>query len=112
MAAPEKTAINISTKLLVDGLAEEDIESIADDLKDNNLISSDVYQGLFLPTNTKTQKARDVVRNVTGKVNSNPKNFMKFIKLLKENKLPGLAKHLEDKFGEYIGDTRHNNTIE
>ena len=111
MAAPEKTAIRTSTRPLVDGLAEEDIERIADDLKDNNLISSDVYQALFLPTKTtKKQKARDVVSNVTGKVNSNPKNFMKFIKVLKDNELPGLAKHLEDKFGECIGDTRHNNT--
>ncbi len=91
MAVPEKTAINSCTKPLVDGLAEEDIESIADDLKDNNLISSDVYQGLPLPTKTKKQKARDVVSNVTGKVNANTENFVKFIRALKNNKLPGLA---------------------
>ena len=109
MAAPEKTAIRTSTRPLVDGLAEEDIESIADDLKDNNLIASDVYQGLFLLTKTKKQKARDVVSNVTGKVNANTENFMKFIKVLKDNELPGLAKLLEDKFGECTATTRHKN---
>ncbi len=109
MAAPEKTAIRISTRPLVDGLAEEDIESIADDLKDNNLISSDVYQGLILPIKTKKQKAKDVVSNVTEKVNANTENFMKFIKVLKDNELPGLAKLLEDKFGECTATTRHKN---
>ncbi len=70
----------------------------------NNLISSDVYQGLFLPTKTKTQKARDVVSDVTGKVNANTENFIKFIKVLKDNDLPALAKLLEDKLGECIGE--------
>ncbi len=109
MAAPEKTAIRTSTRPLVDGLAEKDIESIAIDLRDNNLISSDVYQGLFLPIKIKKQKARDIVSNVTGKVNANTENFMKFIKVLKDNELPGLAKLLEDKFGECTATTRHNN---
>ncbi len=109
MAAPEKTAIRTSTRPLVDGLAEEDIESIADDLLGNNLISSDVYQGLFLPTKTKKQKARDVVSNVTGKVNANPENFVKFIKVLRDNELTALAKLLEDKLGECTAATRHNN---
>ncbi len=110
MAAPEKTAIRSSTRPLVDVIAEDDIERIADDLKDNNLISSDVYEGLFLPTKTKKQKARDIVSNVTVKVNANTENFVKFIKVLRDNELPELAKLLEDKFGECIGDTRHNNT--
>ncbi len=65
----------------------------------------------FFPTKTKTQKARDVVNNVTGKVNANAENFIKFIKVLKDNELPALAKLLEDKLGECIGDTRHNNIM-
>ncbi len=97
MAVPEKTAIRISTRPLVDGLAEEDIDSIADDLKDNNLISSTTKQGF---TKIKKQKARDVVTNVTGKVNANTKNFMKSIKVLKDNELPGLAKLLKNKIGK------------
>ncbi len=58
MAAPEKTAIRTSTRPLVDGLSEEDIESIADDLRDNNLISSDVYQGIFSYQNKDTESQR------------------------------------------------------
>ncbi len=112
MAAPEKTAIRTSTRPLVDVLAEKDIESIAIDLRDNNLISSDVYQGLFLPIKIKKQKARDIVSNVTGKVNANTENFMKFIKVLKDNELPGLAKLLEDKFGECTAATRHDNYLQ
>ncbi len=102
MAAPEKRTIVACNRRLVDVLAGEDIESIADDLIDNNLISSDVYQGLLLPTKTKTQKARDVVSNVTEILNANSESFVKFIKVLKDNELQELAKHLKDKFGKYI----------
>jgi len=100
MAAPEKSAVKVCHKPLIDGLAEEDIDSIADDLLSNSLISNDVYEGL-LPSKTKKQKARDVVNNVTGKVNANPKDtFAIFIKVLNDNEQSRLAQLLEDKFGE------------
>ncbi len=110
MDAPEKRAIIACNRRLVDDLAEENINRIAHDLENNNLISGDDYRELIFLNKTNKQKARDVVSNVTRKVNANPENFMKFIKVLKDNKLSGLAKHLKDKFGECIGDTRHNNT--
>lgn len=96
------------TKTLIDTLAGENIDDIAEDLYSNNLISQDVYEELSLPTKTKKQKARDVVNNVAGKVNANQANFIKFIGVLVDNEQSHLAKKLEDKFGEFSYYLRSN----
>ena len=73
--------------VLVHELAEGDLEAIADDLLSHNLIDGEVYQGLKLQTKTTSQKARDVIMNVTSKVIMNPtEEFSKFLDVLRKQK--------------------------
>lgn len=58
MVAPEKLVMRACSKSLIDSLAEEDIDSIADDLHSRKLISNDVKEALALPK-TKKVKARE-----------------------------------------------------
>ena len=102
MANPEVKTMNECTFDLVTGLEAVDVEEVADALKDQSLLAGDVYDGLLLPTKTKKQKARDIVKSVSSKVKVNPKvNFMKFLDVLKsQDDLGVLVKKLEEKYGE------------
>ncbi len=103
MAAPEKRAIIACNRYLVDGLAEEDIDRrFAGYLHSEGLIPSHVYYKILFSYKDRIKKARDIVSNVTEILEANSKKFVIFIQALKDNELQELAKHLEDKFGEYI----------
>ena len=102
MANPESKTMNECTSVMVNGLEAVDVEEVADALKGQSLLAGDVYAGLSLPTKTKKQKARDIVKNVSSKVKVNPKvNFMKFLDVLRSQEdLGELVKTLEEKYGE------------
>ena len=102
MANPEVKTMNECTFDLVTGLEAIDVEEVADALKGLSLLAGDVYDGLSLPTKTKKQKARDIVKSVSSKVKVNPKvNFMKFLGVLEsQDDLDVLVKKLEEKYGE------------
>ena len=99
MANPEVKTMNECTSVLVTGLEAVDVEEVADALKDQSLLAGDVYDGLSLPTKTKKQKARDIVKGVSSKVKANPKvNFMKFLGVLRSQEGPeDLVNTLEKK---------------
>ncbi len=86
---------------LLVGLGDH-VMNIGHHLYANKLISYDIHEELYIHTKTSRQKARDIVNNVTWKVNANSEIFVEFIKVLEHNELPQLAKLLEDKFGECI----------
>ena len=102
MAAPEKLTITECNKALIDGIAAGNVDAIADDLLGSKLIAQDVYDALQLPTKTKPQKARDIVRGVASKVQTNPKEeFLKFLSVLQHHyELESLVKTVEDKYCE------------
>ena len=90
--------MNECTSVLVTGLEAVDVEEVADALKGQSLLAGDVYDGLLLPTKTKKQKARDIVKGVSSKVKANPKNFMKFLGVLRSQEdLEDLVNTLEKK---------------
>ena len=73
--------------VLVRELAAGDLEAIADDLFNHHLIDEEVYEGLKLQTKTTSEKARDVIMNVTSKVIMNPMGeFSKFMDVLRKQK--------------------------
>ena len=94
--------MNECTSVMVNGLEAVNVEEVADALKDQSLLAGDVYDELSLPTKTKKQKARDIVKNVSSKVKVNPKvNFMKLLDVLRSQEdLGELVKTLEEKYGE------------
>jgi len=98
MAAPERATMIACTKDLVDGLAAEDIGSIADKLFGEQLIASHVYSEVQLDI-IPSEKARKIITNVAQKVQANQENFMKFTLALKELGLEYLVKKLEQKYG-------------
>ena len=74
-------------QVLVRELAASDLETIADDLFSHHLIDGEVYEGLKLKTKTMSQKATDVIMNVTSKVIMNPmEEFSKFLDILRKQK--------------------------
>ena len=102
---PESKTMRECFTTMVNGLAAGDVDAIADDLLGHNLIAGDVHEGLELQTKTKSHKARDVLRNVSAKVNGNPKeNFTKFLDVLRKHEgMEHLVKTLEDKYRELCG---------
>ena len=73
--------------VLVSELAAGDLEAIADDLFSHHLIDGEVYEGLKLQTRTMSQKAGDVIMNMTSKVSMNPiEEFQKFRDILRKQK--------------------------
>ena len=93
--------MNECTFDLVTGLEAVNVEEVADALMDQSLLARDVFDGLFLPTKTKKQKARDIVKSVSSKVKVNSKNFMKFLNVLKNQEDHEiLVKKLEENYGE------------
>ena len=110
MAAPENSTMTECTKAMVDGLKAASIDSIADELLSATLLAEDVYEGL-LPTKTKEEKAREVVRSVASKVKTNPTvEFKKFLDILRQHEgLEHLVKTLESKYSEYSKDYQIGN---
>ena len=98
MAAPEKAAMIACNKDLIDGLAAEDIGSVADKLYAEDLIASNVYYEVQLDK-IPSEKARIIVTNVSMKVQANQEVFTMFISALKELGLDHLVKKLEQKYG-------------
>ena len=84
--------------VLVHELAAGDLEAIADDLFSHHLIDGEVYDGLKLQS--KTQKAIDVILNVTSKVIMNPmEEFSKFLDVLRKQKgMEHLVVFMEKRF--------------
>ena len=98
MSAPEKAAMIACNKDLIDGLAAEDIGSVADKLYVEELIASNVYYEVQLDK-IPSEKARIIVTNVSMKVQANQEVFTMFISALKELGLDHLVKKLEQKYG-------------
>ena len=94
--------MNECTTVLVTGIEAVGIEEVVDALKNQSLLAGNVYDGLLLPTKTKKQKARDIVKGVSSKVKVNSKvSFMKFLNILRRKKyLEDLVKILEKTYSE------------
>ena len=103
MASAEHRTMIACTSDLVTGIAADNADAIGDSLLAENLIASDVYDKLLLPTMTKPMKAREMVSNVTSRVTVNPRvEFLKFIAVLKKFGLTNLIKIIEEKYGKLI----------
>jgi len=102
MAKPECNTMTECTSDLVNGLEAVDVEEVADALKTQKLLARDVYDKLSLPSMTKKQKAREIVKNVSSKMTLNSKaNFKKFLDVLRgQEDLEDLVKILEEKYGK------------
>ena len=100
------TESEIMTKtfpVLVRELEAGDLEAIAVDLFSHDLIDVEVYEGLKLQTKTTSQKAIDVIMNVTSKVIMNPmEEFSKFLDVLRKQKgMEYLAVFMGKSYGKF-----------
>ena len=101
--SPEyKTMIACSVEL-VSNIEANSPDDIALKLKAEELLATDVYKSIDLPTKNNAHKARDIVRNVTDKVCANHKvTFPKLVAVLRKCEgLGNLVQKIEATFGKF-----------
>ena len=98
MANMELQAMTMSTAAVIDCLEANDPMAVADQLKAEELLPDDIYDNL--DKKTRRERAREITTAVTNKVKYQPKNFNKFIGVLKKRNLHQLVVTLEGNLSE------------